>query len=51
MLNKDEVKKLNRKNYDKKGIRTQNQFAKNQIVQTIEKPEINDSALEAKKND
>ncbi|WP_164508974.1 hypothetical protein [Clostridium rectalis] len=50
MKNKDEVKSNNKKNYNAKGNKSQDQFSKNQIVQTIEEREFNDSVTNSKKN-
>lgn len=49
LMDRDEVKKAARKDYIKKGYKTQNQFASNQTVQTIEEPAYNESAFESKK--
>lgn len=49
-LDKDTVKKENKRNYMKKGFRSQNQHSKNQLVQTIEVPAINSSVFETKNN-
>ncbi|KAJ49475.1 hypothetical protein BD780_002170 [Clostridium tetanomorphum] len=50
MKNRNEVKSQNRKNYNQKGEKNQGQFNINQIPQTIEERELNDSVLQTKKN-
>lgn len=50
MKSRDEVRKENRKDFIKKGVKSQGQFSKNSIVQTIEDGGINDSIKEAKEN-
>lgn len=50
LLNNLETHEANRKNYNKKDFKsTEKQFAKNQIVQTIESNVYNKSGIEAKK--
>lgn len=49
-MNNRESHDYNRRLFNRKGFKsTENQFAKNQVVQTIESPGINESGIEAKK--
>lgn len=48
MKDRAQVKNDNKKNYNKKSNKSQEQFAKNQIVQTIEENKYNESGMEAK---
>lgn len=40
----------NRKNWNQKGFKGQNYHAKNEIIQTLETPGLNDSPFETNKN-
>ncbi|MCY6483335.1 hypothetical protein OW763_03055 [Clostridium aestuarii] len=48
MKSREKAKNDNKKDYKKQGFKSQGQFAKNQIVQTTEKPKYNKSGVEAK---
>lgn len=50
MKSRDEVRSENRKNFIKKGVKSQGQFSKSSTIQTIEDGAINDSIKEAKEN-
>lgn len=49
-ITRDDVKNANRKDFIKKGFKSQEQHAKNEIVQTIQSNAINDSAYEHHNN-
>ncbi|QGU96278.1 hypothetical protein GOM49_15305 [Clostridium bovifaecis] len=50
LMNNRESHDVNRRLFNRKGYKsTENQFAKNQIVQTIESTDYNKSEIEAKK--
>ncbi|MBU3182257.1 hypothetical protein [Clostridium psychrophilum] len=49
MMNREQASKENKRDYLKKGTKSQNQNSKNQIVQTIESRAVNESANESVK--
>ena len=50
LMNNREAHEVNRRLYNRKGYKsTEDQFAKNQIVQTIESNAYNESGIEAQK--
>jgi hypothetical protein len=51
MMDREEAKKENLRNYINKDTRTQNQHAKNQVIQTIEESAYNDSVLTTNKSE
>lgn len=51
MKNREEVKKENLKNWIKKDTKSQNQPAKNQVIQTIEESAYNDSVYSTHKSE
>ncbi|GAA0724528.1 hypothetical protein GCM10008905_18560 [Clostridium malenominatum] len=48
MKSRDEVKDENRKDYIKKGVKTQGQHSVNEFSQTLERKAINDSVNDRK---
>ncbi|MCY6371351.1 hypothetical protein [Clostridium ganghwense] len=48
MKDREQIKNENKKNFNKKSFKSQGQFAKNQIVQTIEENQYNESGIKAK---
>ncbi|MCB2293753.1 hypothetical protein LGK95_09470 [Clostridium algoriphilum] len=51
MMDREQASKENRRDYIKKGNRTQNGVSKNQIIQTIEESAYNDSVLKTNKSE
>jgi len=50
MMDREQAKKENRRDYIKKDTKTQKGASKNQIVKTIESSAYNESVFETKKN-
>lgn len=48
-MKKNHKKEWTKENYLANGNKTQNQWAKNRLVTTVEEPGINESGIEAKK--
>ena len=51
MMDREEAKKENLRNYINKDIRSQNPHSKNQIIQTIEESAYDESALTTNKSE